>query len=47
MLASLREDFAQTVASGMFEGEPPVIDEIVERLGRLEQETNGSLSRGA
>ena len=47
MLASLREDFAQMVASGMFEGEPPVFDEIIERLVRLEQEINGSPSRGA
>lgn len=47
MLASLREDFAQMLASGMFEGEPPAFDEIIERLGRLEQEINGSPSRGS
>jgi hypothetical protein len=46
MLASVREDFAQMVASGMFEGEPPVFGEIIERLGRLEQEINGTAGVG-
>ncbi len=46
MLASVREDFAQMVASGMFEGEPPVFDELIERLRRLEQEINSTTAIG-
>jgi len=40
MLAALRADFEQMVGSGMFEGQPPVFDQIVDRLRVLERQVN-------
>ena len=36
----LRSDFEQMVASGMFDGQPPLFDDIMERLQRLEKTIN-------
>ena len=40
MQAGLRADFEQMLGSGMFEGHPPVFDEIMERLLQLERSVN-------
>jgi hypothetical protein len=40
MAASLRSDFEQMVASGMFEGQPPLFSDVMERLRQLEQAIN-------
>lgn len=40
MAVGLRSDFEQMVASGMFEGQPPLFDHIMERLQRLEKAIN-------
>ena len=39
-LAQLREDFKRMILAGMFSGEPPAFDAIVERLRALEQAIN-------
>ncbi len=40
MLASLRADFEQMLGSGMFEGQPPRFDQVIERLRQLERQVN-------
>jgi hypothetical protein len=39
-LAALREDFRHMIGAGMFIGEPPVFDAIIERLRELEMAIN-------
>jgi len=45
MLAALRADFEQMVGSGMFEGQPPVFDQIVDRLRVLERQVNAGAEK--
>lgn len=40
MAVGLRSDFEQMVASGMFEGQPPLFEDIMARLQRLEKAIN-------
>jgi hypothetical protein len=40
-LAALRDDFLRMIAAGMFIGEPPSFDAIVDRLRALEAAING------
>ena len=39
-LAALRDDFQRMIGAGMFIGEPPVFDAIVDRLRALETTIN-------
>jgi hypothetical protein len=39
-LAALRDDFQRMIGAGMFTGEPPAFDAIVDRLRALEDEIN-------
>ena len=40
MLAKLKDDFNTMKGSGMFYEEPPSFEEIIQRLGKLEQQIN-------
>jgi len=46
VLAALRDDFHRMIGAGMFIGEPPTFDAIVDRLRELEAMINKSCSRG-
>ncbi len=39
-LAALRDDFQRMIAAGMFIGDPPVFDDITDRLRTLEKTIN-------
>jgi hypothetical protein len=41
-LVALRDDFQRMIGAGMFIGNPPAFDAIVERLRVLETALNGS-----
>ena len=43
MLAALRNDFDRMIGAGMFIGEPPTFDTIVDRLRALETTINERL----
>ena len=40
LLEALKSDYAKMIAAGMFDGEPPGFDPILNRLGKLEKEIN-------